>query len=115
MRTISIQADKANDQIMTEWLAHLVLAIPVGGEGLKFDGDLHNGTIVNHRREGVWSVSFRPSPGGSHARRYTSPTPWCGRSSTAATRTTSRATATRPRRGPADAHVRRQAVRRWRP
>ena len=73
MRTISIQADKANDQIMTDWLAHLVVAIPVGGEGLKFDGDLHDGTIVNHRQEGVWSVSFRPSPGGSNARRYASP------------------------------------------
>ena len=73
MRTISIQADKANDQIMTDWLAHLVVAIPVGGEGLKFDGDLHDGTIVNHRQEGVSSVSFRPSPGGSNARRYASP------------------------------------------
>ena len=73
MRTISIQADKANDQIMADWLAHLVVAIPVGGEGLKFDGDLHDGTIVNHRQEGVWSVSFRPSPGGSNARRYASP------------------------------------------
>jgi hypothetical protein len=58
---------------MTDWLAHLVLAIPVGGQGLKFDGDLHTGTIVNHRHEGRWTVSFRPNPDGSRLRTYANP------------------------------------------
>ena len=74
MRTISIQADGEHlDRLMEEWLAHLVLAIPVGPHGIKFDGDLSNGTIVNHRAEGQWTVSFRPSPGGSQARTYSDP------------------------------------------
>jgi hypothetical protein len=74
MRTISIQADGEHlDRIMEEWLAHLVLAIPVGPHGIKFDGDLSDGTIVNHRAEGRWTVSFRPSPGGSRSRAYSSP------------------------------------------
>lgn len=50
MRTITIQADKPLDAIMEQWLAHLVLAIPAGPDGIKFDGDLTNGTTVNHRR-----------------------------------------------------------------
>jgi hypothetical protein len=74
MRTISIQADgKLPDRFMEEWLAHLVLAIPVGPDGIKFDGDLTNGTTVNHRAEGKWTVGFRPSPGGSNSRPYSSP------------------------------------------
>lgn len=73
MRTITIQADKQLDQVFQDWLAHLVLAIPVGGEGLKFDGDLRDGTIVNHRREGTWTVSFRPAGDGSRRRHYASP------------------------------------------
>jgi hypothetical protein len=74
MRTISIQADGEHlDRIMEEWLAHLVLAIPVGPHGIKFDGDLSSGTIVNHRAEGRWTVSFRPSPGGSRSRAYFNP------------------------------------------
>ena len=43
------------------------------GKGLKFDGDLHTGTIVNHRSEGEWTVSFRPSPAGENAVRYVNP------------------------------------------
>lgn len=50
-----------------------MLAIPVGPDGITFDGDLSNGTIVNHRSEGVWTVSFRPSPGGSRSRAYANP------------------------------------------
>jgi hypothetical protein len=74
MRTISIQADgKHLDRIMEEWLAHLVLAIPVGPHGIKFDGNLSSGTIVNHRAEGQWTVSFRPSPSGSRTRAYFNP------------------------------------------
>ena len=74
MRTISIQADGDHlDRIMEEWLAYLVLAIPVGPHDIKFDGDLSGGTIVNHRAEGRWTVSFRPSPGGSRNRAYSSP------------------------------------------
>lgn len=74
MRTISIQADGDHlNGIMEEWLAHLVLAIPVGPHGIKFDGDLSSGTIVNHRAEGQWTVSFRPNPDGSRRRTYTNP------------------------------------------
>lgn len=73
MRTITIQADKPLDGIMERWLAHLVLAIPVGPDGIKFDGGLHNGTIVNRRTEGQWTVSFRPNPDGSQRRAYSSP------------------------------------------
>lgn len=74
MRTVSIQADGEHlDRIMEEWLAHLVLAIPVGPHGIKFDGDLSNGMIVNHRAEGRWTVSFRPSPRGSRSRIYSNP------------------------------------------
>jgi hypothetical protein len=73
LRTITIQADKSLDAIMEQWLAHLVLAIPVGPDGIKFDGDLTNGTTVNHRAEGRWTVSFRPSPDGSCSRRYSNP------------------------------------------
>jgi hypothetical protein len=73
MRAVTIQADKGLDDVMTEWLVNLVRAMPVGPEGLKFNGNLHNGTIVNHRAEGVWTVSFRPSPGGSNAQQYTDP------------------------------------------
>jgi hypothetical protein len=74
MRTITIQADGPHlDDIIENWLAHLVRAIPVGPHGIKFDGGLHDGTIVNHRSEGVWTVSFRPSPGGSRSRAYSNP------------------------------------------
>jgi hypothetical protein len=73
LRTITIQADKHLDAIMEQWLAHLVLAIPVGPHGIKFDGDLTNGIIVNQGSEGRWTVSFRPSPGGSRSRAYFNP------------------------------------------
>jgi hypothetical protein len=74
MRAISIQADGEHlDQVMEEWLAHLVQAIPVGEHGIKFDGNLSNGAIVNHRAEGKWTVSFRPNPDGSRRRTYTNP------------------------------------------
>jgi hypothetical protein len=77
MRTISIQADGGpggNDQVMEDALLHIVTHIPVGGKGFKFDGDLHDGTIVNHRALGQWVVSFRPIDGDSaRRRRYTNP------------------------------------------
>jgi hypothetical protein len=73
LRTITIQADKPLDAIMERWLAHLVLAIPVGPDGIKFDGDLSNGTTVNQRAEGQWTVSFRPNPDGSKRRAYSNP------------------------------------------
>lgn len=72
MRMISIQADGPLDQIMEEWLAHLVQAIPVGPDGIKFDGNLSNGTTVNQRAEGRWTVGFRPSRPGSLA-HYSNP------------------------------------------
>lgn len=50
-----------------------MLAIPVGPDGIKFDGDLSNGTIVNQGSEGRWTVSFRPGPGGSRSRAYFNP------------------------------------------
>ena len=75
MRTIKLQATPAAERVMTEWLAHLVLAIPAGPDGgaIIFDGDLGNGIVVAQRHEGRWSVSFRPNPDGSRIRHYTSP------------------------------------------
>ena len=64
MRTIAIQADggpDGNDAVMEAALLFIVTHIPVGLRGFKFDGDLHNGTIVNHRHQGEWVVSFRPT------------------------------------------------------
>jgi hypothetical protein len=61
MRTISIQADKANDQIMTDWLAHLVLAIPVGGEGLRYSGLLRRNHAGRHPPGYRARVLFAPS------------------------------------------------------
>jgi hypothetical protein len=72
MRAITIQADGGpggNDQVMEDAILHIVTHIPVGGKGFKFDGDLHDGTIVNHRREGAWVVSFRPIGRDAAARR----------------------------------------------
>ena len=65
MRTITIQADKALNEIMEQWLVHLLIAIPTGpdGGGIHFDGDTRTGTVVAQRQEGRWSVSFRPSAG----------------------------------------------------
>ena len=75
MRTIKIQATPATERVMTEWLAHLVLAIPTGPDGgaIIFDGDLSNGIVVAQRHEGRWSVSFRPNPDGSRIRHYANP------------------------------------------
>jgi hypothetical protein len=73
LRTITIQADKPLDAIMEQWLVHLVLAIPVGPDSIKFDGDLYNGTIVNQRTEGQWTVSFRPNADDSQRRAYSNP------------------------------------------
>ena len=63
MRTISIQADGGpggNDDVMRGALRYIVTNMPVSDKGFKFDGDLHTGTIVNHRHAGEWVVSFRP-------------------------------------------------------
>jgi hypothetical protein len=78
MRTIAIQADggpDGNDAVMEAALVFIVTHIPVGLKGFKFDGDLHNGTIVNHRHQGEWVVSFRPTGRDAATRRrtYTSP------------------------------------------
>jgi hypothetical protein len=48
--------------------------LPVGEEGMQFDDAHHDGTIINHRRQGVWTVSFRPSPSGAGTRQYTTVT-----------------------------------------
>ena len=48
--------------------------MPVSDKGFKFDGDLHDGTIVNHRVSGEWVVSFRPiGDDPSRRRTYTDP------------------------------------------
>jgi hypothetical protein len=77
MRTITIQADGGpggNDDVMRGALRYIVTTMPVSDKGFKFDGDLHDGTIVNHRVSGEWVVSFRPI-GDNPARRrtYTNP------------------------------------------
>lgn len=54
-------------------LAAFITAMPVGDQGAKFKGHLHTGVVVNHRRQGVWTVSFRPSPAGQNARHYGNP------------------------------------------
>jgi hypothetical protein len=77
MRTIAIQADggpDGNDAVMEAALLFIVTHIPVGLKGFKFDGDLHNGTIVNHRHQGEWVVSFRPT-GRDAATRRRDPSP----------------------------------------
>jgi hypothetical protein len=78
MRTISIQADGGpggNDPVMRGALRYIVTRMPVGQRGFKFDGDLHDGTIVNHRRHGEWVVSFRPigKDAATRRRTYTDP------------------------------------------
>lgn len=75
MRTIRIQADGAlPDRFMEEWLAHLVLAIPVGPDGVNFDGGLCvTARPSRQRAEGRWTVSFRPNPDGSRRRAYSNP------------------------------------------
>jgi hypothetical protein len=45
----------------------------VGPHGIKFDGDLSNGTIASHRAEDRWTVSFRPNPDGSRRRVHSDP------------------------------------------
>jgi hypothetical protein len=77
MRTISIQADGGpggNDDVMRGALRYIVTTMPVSDKGFKFDGDLHDGTIVNHRVSGEWVVSFRPiGDDPSRRRTYTDP------------------------------------------
>lgn len=77
MRTISIQADGGpggNDDVMRGALRYIVTTMPVSDKGFKFDGDLHDGTIVNRRVHGEWVVSFRPiGDDPSRRRRYTNP------------------------------------------
>ena len=90
MRTIAIQADggpDGNDAVMEAALLFIVIHTPVGLKGFKFDGGLHDGTVVNHRHQGEWVVSFRPSAGTPPpaAAPTPAPMPWCGRSSSAAT------------------------------
>ena len=73
MRKIAIQPDAALGGVMEEWIAHLLVAIPVGEPGLKFDGDLSNGTVVNHRKPQTWTVSFRRNPGQTDLGHYRNP------------------------------------------
>ena len=63
-----------NDDVMRGALRYIVTTMPVSDKGFKFDGDLHDGTIVNHRVSGVWVVSFRPIGDDlSRRRTYTDP------------------------------------------
>jgi hypothetical protein len=60
--------------VMRGALRYIVTTMPVSDKGFKFDGDLHDGTIVNHRVSGEWVVSFRPNGGNPDRRRtYTDP------------------------------------------
>jgi hypothetical protein len=70
MRTISIRADggPGGNDVMRGALRYIVTTMPVSDKGFKFDGDLHDGTIVNHRASGEWVVSFRPI--GNDPSRY---------------------------------------------
>lgn len=65
MRTIKIRATLATERVMTEWLAHLVLAIPTGPDGgaIVFDGDLSNGIVVAQRHEGPVVGQLPAQPG----------------------------------------------------
>jgi hypothetical protein len=73
MRAFTVQIDGGLDGHAEGMLAAFILAMPVGDHGVKFKGDLHTGVIVNHRRQGLWTVSFRPSPAGQNARQYNNP------------------------------------------
>ena len=70
-RLISFRYDKPLDHLTEQAVIALIRLLPVGVEGMQFDGAHAAGTIVNHRRHGVWTVSFRPSPSGSQSRQYT--------------------------------------------
>ena len=76
MQAVTIQADKGLDDVMTEWLVYLVRAMPVGPEGLKFNGNLHIGTIVNHRAAGVWTERFPAQPRRLQCRSTPTRTGW---------------------------------------
>ena len=69
-RLISFRYDRPLDHLTEQAVAALIQMLPVGEEGMQFDGAHATGTIVNHRYPQVWSVSFRPSPGGSGKRDY---------------------------------------------
>jgi hypothetical protein len=78
MRTITIQADGGpggNDDVMRGALRYIVTNMPVSDKGFKFDGDLHDGTIVKHRCAGEWVVNFRPigQDAANRRRTYTDP------------------------------------------
>ena len=65
MRKIEIQPDAALVGVMEEWVAHLLVAIPVGEPGLKFDGDLSNGTVVTSQAANLDGlVPAQPGPDG---------------------------------------------------
>jgi len=68
MRMIKIQATPATERVMTEWLAHLVLAIPAGPDGgaIIFDGDLSNGIVVPSTMAGGRSVPAQPGRRGPY-------------------------------------------------
>ena len=73
MRTITIQTHDDLAPLVDQQLVQLIVAMPIGGRSIYFDGDLSNGRIVSRVGECEWVVSFRPSPGGRNARHYTSP------------------------------------------
>jgi hypothetical protein len=69
----AIYTDQPHDHLAEQWVAHILVSIPVGEPGIAFGGGLADGIVVNHRRQGVSTVSFRPSPAGVNTRQYTSP------------------------------------------
>lgn len=73
MRSISVQADPALEQVIKEWVVHLLVAMPVlPHQGIIFDslqpGDAE--THVNHRKPETWVVSFRGRPNGPDRGHY---------------------------------------------
>ena len=70
MRSISIQADPEVEDVVREWLAHLIVAMPVRpNNGIIFDSLRPGGaqTHVNHRKPQTWTVSFRNPAAGQPA------------------------------------------------
>lgn len=74
MHAIKLQADPLLDRVVEEWLAHLILAMPVlPNNGIIFNRKGSKFTVVNRRQEDSWTVSFRDGSGQGDLRHYSSP------------------------------------------
>jgi len=71
MRTITFNID-GGDGIQA--IGAMILGMPVGKQGIKFDREGPAFTSVNHREADSWVVSFRPvGTDSSRSRRYRNP------------------------------------------